>query len=121
MKWAIILFTCDVAKIGPRGPKPCPNFWFFSSQLVRKNDITYCGSKYIFLKSADLPTNENEKKKKVIKQYKLFWKYRVIFSKYFKDLMTDILIFCLIFPSNFKTIAFCKSCVFVKYKKLKNL
>ena len=64
MKWAIILFTCDVAKIGPRGPKPCPNFWFFSSQLVRKNDITYCGSKYIFLKSADLPTNENEKKKR---------------------------------------------------------
>ena len=41
--------------------KPCPNFRYFISVLVRKNDVTYCGSKYIFLKSADLPTCENEK------------------------------------------------------------
>ena len=61
MKYAIILFTCDATKIGAGGPNPCPNFWFFRCQLVKKNDITYCGSEYIFLKSADLPTNKNDK------------------------------------------------------------
>ena len=49
MKWAIILSTCDATKIGLGGSKPCPNFCFFGSQLVRKN-VSYYGFKYIFLK-----------------------------------------------------------------------
>ena len=34
--------------------------------------------------------------------------------KYFNDQITDILIFSLIFASDFKTLPFCKSCVFIK-------
>ena len=59
--WAIILFACDATKIGPGDSKPCPNSWFFSSQVVRKKDITYYGFKHIFLKWAHLLTNENDK------------------------------------------------------------
>ena len=49
MKWTIIFFICDGTKFGLGGFESCPDFWFFGSQLVRKNDITYYGFKYTFL------------------------------------------------------------------------
>ena len=49
IKWAIILFTCDARKFGAVSFKPCPNFLFFGSQMVRNNNIRYYGFKYIFL------------------------------------------------------------------------
>ena len=48
MKWAIILFTCDAAKVGPGGPKPCPDFSLLWLQI------------YIFEMSRP-PTDKNNK------------------------------------------------------------
>ena len=50
------------------------------------------------------------------KVIKIILGYHVIFFNYFKDQITEILIFHLIFASDFKTIPFCKYCVFVKDK-----
>ena len=103
-------------KLDPGVPSPTL-FSDFSASSWWGKMILKCRSKYIFLKLEDLPTSENEKK---IGSESNSSYFRVIawpFFKYFKDLTTDILIFYLIFPSNFKTTPFCKPCVFIEDEK----
>ena len=114
MKWTITLFTYDATKIGPGGFESCLIFRFFGCQLVRKNDITYYGFKYIFL---------NKQTFRLIKMinilgYKVTNYFGGITLSFLSILRTrlQILIFDLIFASDFKIIPFCRYCVSIKDK-----
>ena len=68
----------------------------------------------IFLKWAELPIND--KNFRLLSYTSYFGGITWPFFKYFNEQIRDILIFRLTFASYFKTMPFCKPCVFIKDK-----